>query len=535
MTLTINLSSTAGVNFNSDFKSFFADLTPAGWPYILGGAGQFEGKQIVLLDEIEAGKERNTKAIVIDGKDFNYYFNDHTLSGTMTSIRLSTLGNSYDAGTQSFTQNSSGLIANVSTSIEITGLDIYNAYRERGDFHDVAYALMGGAHAATGTSDPSELEAFLWAEAHKVNGSSGADTYSGTRFADTIYGNGGNDTLAGNGGNDKIYGGAGTDTAVYTGSKSSYSWKKNGDGTWTITDSRKGGTTDGADTLVDIENLKFSDTTVSLTDTSTPPDDTDNDGKTVNGTGKADKLTGTSGDDVIKGKGGGDTLNGSAGKDKLYGGTGNDTLNGGTGNDTLSGGSGNDNLQGGSGNDKLYGGAGTDKLNGGSGNDTLGGGTGNDNLKGGSGKDALSGGTGNDTLDGGTGNDVLKGDSGNDKLYGGTGADKLYGGSGKDTFIFKSVKDTTVATSGRDTIYDFDGKAGDRIDLRSIDASTKADGDQKFSFIGTDKFSKTAGELRYEKKASDTYIHGDVNGDGKADFTIHLDDALSFSKGYFLL
>ncbi|WP_454915926.1 cadherin domain-containing protein [Xanthobacter sediminis] len=267
MTITINLTSSTGVNFNTGFASFFADFMPIGWPYILGGGNTFQGDQIVLLDEIESGKGSQTKAIILDGTNFNYYFNDHTLSGTLTSIRLSTLGDSYNPADGSFDQDSKGHITNVSTSIEITGLDISNAYRERGDLHDTILALMGGGHDTGGTSDPSVLEEFLWAEGHKVNGSAGADTYSGTTYADTVYGNGGNDTLAGGAGNDTIDGGAGSDTAVYTGNKASYAWAKNSNGTWTVTDKRTSGITDGVDTLSNIEYLKFADGTTALVET----------------------------------------------------------------------------------------------------------------------------------------------------------------------------------------------------------------------------------------------------------------------------
>lgn len=149
--------------------------------------------------------------------------------------------------------------------------------------------------------------------------------------------------------------------------------------------------------------------------------------------------------------------------------------------------------------------------------------------------DVIYGYGGDDTLSGGGGNDKLYGGAGNDKISGDAGRDYLTGNSGKDTFIFKSVKDSTVASTGRDTIYDFKGSEGDRIDLRSIDANTRLSNDQEFKFIGQDKFHMKAGELRYEKKASDTLIYGDVNGDGKADFAIHLDDAMTFSKGHFLL
>ena len=146
-----------------------------------------------------------------------------------------------------------------------------------------------------------------------------------------------------------------------------------------------------------------------------------------------------------------------------------------------------------------------------------------------------SGGAGADRLAGNGGNDYLYGGSGNDKLTGGVGADDLWGGSGADTFIFKSIKETTVSGVGRDTIFDFSTRQKDKIDLSAIDANTTKGGNQAFSFIGTKAFGGKAGELRYEKAKSDTYIHGDVNGDKIADFTIHLDDRVSLSKGYFIL
>jgi Ca2+-binding RTX toxin-like protein len=140
-----------------------------------------------------------------------------------------------------------------------------------------------------------------------------------------------------------------------------------------------------------------------------------------------------------------------------------------------------------------------------------------------------------DTLKGGVGADKIVAGAGNDVLIGGLGADDLYGGAGSDKFRFADIKHSTVATTGRDTIFDFSGKGGDRIDLATIDAISSKTGNQSFSFIDTQAFHKKAGELRYEKHASDTYIYGDVNGDGKADFAIHLDDAVAMTKGYFLL
>lgn len=151
------------------------------------------------------------------------------------------------------------------------------------------------------------------------------------------------------------------------------------------------------------------------------------------------------------------------------------------------------------------------------------------------GNDLLYGREGNDYLAGGSGNDGLSGNIGKDRLYGGEGADNLYGGVEADSFIYSSIGDSTYALAGRDDIFDFVGSEGDRIDLSRIDASTRTTGNQAFNFIGTSAFTGTAAELRYVKGSSDTYVYGDVNGDKKIDFAIHLDDAMTLSKGYFIL
>lgn len=164
--------------------------------------------------------------------------------------------------------------------------------------------------------------------------------------------------------------------------------------------------------------------------------------------------------------------------------------------------------------------------------DTFWGADGNDTLYGYNGHDKISGGNGNDKLYGGNGNDTLKGDAGNDRLEGGAGADKLYGGTGADTFVFRSKGDS--ATSAPDTIFDFSRTQKDKIDLTAFDANSVKTGLQDFSFIGTQKFHKAAGELRYEKSGGDTFVYGDTNGDGKADFKIVLDTSISLLKGDFL-
>lgn len=244
-----------------------------------------------------------------------------------------------------------------------------------------------------------------------------------------------------------------------------------------------------------------------------------------------------SGDQAINGVGNAlnNTIAGNAAANALVGGGGNDLLYGGAGDDWLDGGSGSDRLNGGAGIDILKGGAGSDVLIGGEGNDRLLGELGSDQLYGGDGVDVLDGGDGNDVLDGGSGNDRLVGGAGNDQLVGGLGADQLFGGAGADIFVFRSAGVSTVATASRDTIFDFDGVSGDRIDLRAIDANVRTAANDAFTLIGSEAFSKVAGELRYQQSAGDTFVLGDLNGDGKADFSIRFDAAISFTSGYFLL
>lgn len=204
MTITIKLtasSSNKGVNFNSFMKSYFTNFSFEGWPYILGGSGEFKGSQIVLLDNLSG---RNTKTIVLDGRSISYDLAKHVVSGTLTAVRLGTLGNSYkDSG--EFAQDSSGKITNISAQVKISGLAIAGT-----EFHELISGLMGGV-ANSRKADPTILNSAIADEAQSLSGSSGSDTYTGTRFSDRITGNAGNDILAGGDGNDRIKGNSGKD------------------------------------------------------------------------------------------------------------------------------------------------------------------------------------------------------------------------------------------------------------------------------------------------------------------------------------
>jgi serralysin len=83
---------------------------------------------------------------------------------------------------------------------------------------------------------------------------------SGNSLANEITGNAGNNVLAGKGGDDKIDGGAGIDTAVYSGTRSQYSFTKTAAG-FTVNGTQA---QEGTDTLTNVERLQFSDGNLAL-------------------------------------------------------------------------------------------------------------------------------------------------------------------------------------------------------------------------------------------------------------------------------
>jgi Ca2+-binding RTX toxin-like protein len=143
----------------------------------------------------------------------------------------------------------------------------------------------------------------------------------------------------------------------------------------------------------------------------------------------------------------------------------------------------------------------------------------NDNITTGDGRDLLSGDGAGDTLNAGAGNDTLIGGGGNDAMDGGAGA---------DLFVYEAVSD-----SGGDVITGYQAGA-DRIDLSAIDSRIGSPADNAFSFIGSAAFSGP-GQLRSFQSGGNTFVQGDVNADGVADFSIQLIGLHTLGAGDFVL
>jgi Ca2+-binding RTX toxin-like protein len=246
-------------------------------------------------------------------------------------------------------------------------------------------------------------------------------------------------------------------------------------------------------------------------------------------------------------------------------GDGADHFNGGAKSETVRDGSGADTYKFGGGNDVFLalpldnGTDGTDTVNGGSGIDTydasepitrvfvnldsrdhfpfsfllpartaVGNDIGTDNVIG---FENATGGAHDDALYGSSGANVLIGLGGNDGLFGFGGRDILTGGLGVDTFFFEKLSDSGTTAATRDLITDFIPSDGDEIDLLNLEDSVG----QTLTFIGFQHFHHIKGELHEVFSNGKTIVSGDVNGDGKADFSIALKGHVVLASGDFVL
>lgn len=245
----------------------------------------------------------------------------------------------------------------------------------------------------------------------------------------------------------------------------------------------------------------------------------------LTGNDAANRLSGALGDDVLTGGAGNDNLIGGAGADRMIGGTGDDDY---SVNDTRDvvvelAGEGIDTVR--TGVDLVLAEHVEDLVMGGGARVGTGNGSGN-RIIGSGGSDTIAGLGGNDVLIGGIGNDVITGGDRADQLIGGAGFDVMTGGAGADLFRF-GEGDLLLSRSFADRITDFSRAEGDRVRLIEVDADRTAEGDQAFRWIGAGAFTGRAGELRFDAAQGNTFIHGDTDGDGLADFFVRLDGVVS--------
>jgi hypothetical protein len=87
-----------------------------------------------------------------------------------------------------------------------------------------------------------------------------------------------------------------------------------------------------------------------------------------------------------------------------------------------------------------------------------------------------------------------------------------------------------------DQILDFT-PGTDKIELDRIDADSLAAGNQAFTWIGSNAFSGSAGELRAYEQSGSWFVEGDTDGNGAADLVIALtlQGPTPLSAGDFLL
>ncbi|MEQ9143979.1 MAG: putative Ig domain-containing protein [Parvibaculaceae bacterium] len=279
--------------------------------------------------------------------------------------------------------------------------------------------LITLAHAASlGFTNPDALH-------NKIEGTSAAETLTGTIYNDEINGEDGDDTLEGGDGNDLLSGGAGADQLLGGNGNNTAGYRLSDAGVTVdlnIVGAQVSAGHANGDVLTDIKRLFGSDF--------------------------ADSLTGDAQDNLLAGYIGDDVIAGGAGDDVIDGGEGADTLDGGDGFDIVSYGSSQSGVVATLHVDEFTPGTGE-------GGDAQG-----DTLVG---FEAISGSQFTDILTGNAEDNMLNGSGGYDFLEGLGGADDIIGGDGNDFVVYRQ-SDAAVYVDLSDDDVERGGHAeGDRL------------------------------------------------------------------------
>ncbi|WP_372019173.1 beta strand repeat-containing protein [Tistrella mobilis] len=412
----------------------------------------------------------------------------------------------------------------------------------------------------------------------------------GNGLDNTLAGNSGDNFIDGGGGADRLIGGDGDDTYVVDNIGDSVI-EGAGRGTDTVQ-------TRLADYTLSswVENLDlFVGYVDSIARTGTG-NELDN---VIRGTDGVNTLKGLDGADTLRGYGGNDILEGGNGGDLLDGGTGNDLMTGHGGNDTYivdsvgdrvveDAGGGTDTVlssisyilgetlenleltgnghidgQGNAAANRLIGNSGNNALNGGGGADIMIGGAGNDTYTldhvrdlvleaPGGGIDTVRSsvnlalgiavenaillGTGGLSVKGNELDNDIHGNAGDNRLMGDLGRDILTGNTGADRFIWKDVVESGVTTSTADRITDFDGAAGDRIDVSAIDARAGTAANDAFTWIGAGNRFTAAGQVTTAVQGGVTYLVFNTDDDlSTTEMLIALGQDTAMSASFMIL
>ena len=128
---------------------------------------------------------------------------------------------------------------------------------------------------------------------------------------------------------------------------------------------------------------------------------------------------------------------------------------------------------------------------------------------------------------GSSGADKIVGTAASDIIHGDAGADTLTGGGGADVFVYTALNDAPLA-KGKSSVVDMitDFQTGvDRLDLSGLGHMT---------FKG-ESASVAANAVNWYVSGGNTFVTGDVTGDGRADFIIQLKGAMALSASDILL